>query len=67
MYNEVDDYYTFGAILPNEYNFATMNYNLSEWQFENWQYWTMSLPDEIWQTRGTESLFCIHPFLCLLL
>ena len=55
MYNEVDDYYTFGAILPNAYNFATMNYNSSEWQFENWQYWTMSLPDEIWQTRGTES------------
>ena len=56
VYNENDDVYSFGAILPNSSNFATLNYNASEWQFTNWKYWTMSIPDEILSTRGVDSI-----------
>ena len=47
--------YDFGAILPNEQNFAILNYNSSEWEFINWKYWVMSLPDDIYDIRGPES------------
>lgn len=56
VYNANEEIYSFGAILPNESNFATLNYNSSEWQFTNWRYWTMDLPNEIWEKRGVNSI-----------
>ena len=47
--------YNFGAILPNEQNFAIINYNSSEWQFINRKYWVMGLPSDIYNIRGVES------------
>lgn len=55
VYDELNNIYNFGAILPNEENFATLNYNLSEWQYAQQGHWVMDLPNEIWETRGVES------------
>ena len=55
VYDEINNIYNFGAILPNGYNFSTINYNLSEWQYAQQGHWVMDLPTDIWETRGVES------------
>ena len=55
VYDTINDIYDFGAILQNQYNLSIGYYNSTEWQYADWHYWSVSLPNEMWIARGVES------------
>ena len=55
VYNETENVYCFGSILPDEANLATGYYNSTEQYYTSRHYWNLKMNQEVYSTRGVES------------
>ena len=58
FYNETTGVQSFGGILPDEYNLATMYYNSTEWKYysSHGTIKSVSISDEMYSARGDQSV-----------
>ena len=56
-YNESQNLYEFGAILPDEINFATEYWNSSEYRYAHNAYRVLQVPSSLYEIRGVGSKY----------
>ena len=54
--NEEEGTYSFGAIVPDDYNLAVGYYNSTEYQYWKYRIKSVSVPDEILNTRSVDGV-----------
>ena len=56
VYDEINDTYSFGGIVPDDYNLAVGYYNSTEYKYYKYKLKAVSLPDEMLNTRSVNGI-----------